>query len=116
MLPRIPLTKRVADFWKFSQVCRDLAHWHLNYETLEPYPLEELDTGLKFNPSTHHLVQRMTFGRKDKQIDKMTIIYNSHLTLSGVPLETAGRPESAGPRWPGCNHDRGAKNGAQSPR
>jgi predicted helicase len=29
----------------------------------------------------------MTFGRKDKQADKTTIIYNSHLTLKGVPME-----------------------------
>jgi predicted helicase len=27
----------------------------------------------------------MTFGRKDKQVDKTKIIYNSHLTLRGVP-------------------------------
>jgi predicted helicase len=29
----------------------------------------------------------MTFGRKDKQIDKTTIAYNSHITISGIPLE-----------------------------
>lgn len=29
----------------------------------------------------------MTFGRKDRQVDKTTILYNSHFTLSGIPLE-----------------------------
>ncbi|NES71752.1 MAG: hypothetical protein F6K24_44400 [Okeania sp. SIO2D1] len=37
MLPRIPYTK---DFWKFSKVGKELAYWHLNYETIEPYELE----------------------------------------------------------------------------
>ncbi len=29
----------------------------------------------------------MTFGRKEKQVGKTAIIYNSHLTLTGIPLE-----------------------------
>jgi predicted helicase len=87
MLPRIPFTQETADFWTFSQAGRDLAKWHLNYENVELYPLEEHDTLLKFDPSNHYQVQRMTFGRKDKQVDKTTIIYNSHLTLKGIPIE-----------------------------
>ena len=31
-------------FWAFSKAGRDLAHWHLNYETVEPYKAT-LDTG-----------------------------------------------------------------------
>jgi predicted helicase len=87
MLPRIPFTQETADFWTFSQAGRDLAEWHLNYENVEPYPLEEHDTLLNFDPSNHYQVQRMTFGRKDKRVDKTTIIYNSHLTLKGIPIE-----------------------------
>ena len=29
----------------------------------------------------------MRFGKKGKEEDRTTIIYNSHLTLSGIPLE-----------------------------
>ena len=36
-LPRIPAVKRFADFAAFSKVGRDLAHWHLNYETVACY-------------------------------------------------------------------------------
>lgn len=39
MLPRIPY---VEDFWGFSKAGRELAHWHLHYETIDPYPLTEL--------------------------------------------------------------------------
>ncbi|MFU8847180.1 MAG: type ISP restriction/modification enzyme [Opitutales bacterium] len=36
-LPRIPAVKKAADFWAYSKAGRDLAHWHLNYETVEMY-------------------------------------------------------------------------------
>ena len=36
-LPRIPAVKRFADFAAFSKAGRDLAHWHLNYETVACY-------------------------------------------------------------------------------
>jgi predicted helicase len=88
MLPRIPFTRETADFWKFSRAGRDLAQWHLNYETVEPYPVEEHSSDLLMDPKKDYLVQKMTFGRKDKQVDKTTIIYNSHITLTGIPLET----------------------------
>lgn len=87
MLPRIPFTRETADFWTFSQAGRDLARWHLNYETVAPYPVQEHTSILMFDPAKDFLVQKMTFGRKDKQVDKTTIVYNSHITLSGIPLE-----------------------------
>lgn len=87
MLPRIPFTCETADFWKFSQAGRDLAQWHLNYETVEPYPVAEHSGTLQFIPEKDFLVQKMTFGRKDKQVDKTTIVYNSNITLSCIPLE-----------------------------
>jgi predicted helicase len=86
MLPRIPFTRAAADFWKFSKAGRQLAHWHLNYETIDPYPVKEHSTVFALDPEKHFVVQKMTFGRKDKQIDKTTIHYNSHLTLTGIPL------------------------------
>lgn len=44
-LPRIPAVKRFADFQAFSQAGRDLAHWHLNYETVPCYEGVTLDYG-----------------------------------------------------------------------
>lgn len=87
MLPRIPLTKEAADFRKFTKAGRDLAQWHLNYETVEPYSLVEYSDELTLDPKKHFAVQKMTFGRKGKEIDKTTIRYNDHLTLRGIPLE-----------------------------
>ena len=84
MLPRIPFAQ---DFWAFSKAGRELAQWHLNYETVEPYPLQEHSDKLGFDSKDHHHVTKMIFGKKDRKEDKTTIIYNSHITLSGIPLE-----------------------------
>jgi predicted helicase len=87
MLPRIPLTKETADYKKFTKAGRDLAQWHLNYETIEPYPLAELSTELGLDPWKQFHVNKMTFGKSNKQVDKTRIIYNAHLSLAGIPVE-----------------------------
>ncbi|WP_292789305.1 type ISP restriction/modification enzyme [Nostoc sp. NMS7] len=85
MLPRIPYAQ---EFWAFSKAGRELASWHLNYETIEPYPLTEDNSGLLFLDNEDYRVEKMSFGRRPKVIDKTTIIYNSKITLFGIPLET----------------------------
>jgi predicted helicase len=85
MLPRIPFA---GDFWLFSKPGRELAKWHLNYETVEPYSLNEHSDSLNLDPKEHYQVKKMIFGKKERKVDKTTIIYNSHITLSGIPLET----------------------------
>ncbi len=87
MLPRLPFTRETADFWRFSQAGRDLAQWHLNYETVEPWPVQEFASELLSDPAKDFLVQKMNFGRKDRQVDKTTIHYNAQITLTGIPLE-----------------------------
>jgi predicted helicase len=83
MLPRIPFT---ADFWTFSQAGRELAYYHLNYETIEPYELEEFKKDLYLDDKDYQ-VEKMVFGKNKNGIDKTIIIYNSKLTLSQIPLE-----------------------------
>ncbi|MHB8744827.1 MAG: type ISP restriction/modification enzyme, partial [Sulfuricaulis sp.] len=86
-LPRIPFAR---DFWAFSKAGRGLAHWHLDYETVEPWPLQqmgELDLG---DPALYR-VQKMAWARKrvDGKLteDKTTLVYNSRITLGGIPPE-----------------------------
>ncbi len=94
MLPRIPLTKETVDFRAFSQAGRDLAKWHLNYETVEPWPVNERADAFAFDPDEYYKVQKMNFARPTpeqkaagEKSDKTKIVYNSHLTLSEIPLE-----------------------------
>jgi predicted helicase len=94
MLPRIPLTKETEDFWRFSQAGRDLAYWHLNYETVEGWPIVEHLATFDYEPWELYKVQKMTFARptaEQKEAglkwDKTQIIYNSQVTLKMIPLE-----------------------------
>ena len=78
--------RETADFWAFSKAGRALAESHLHYETVEPWPLAEHTGALALDPAKDFLVQKMTFARRDKAVDKTAIVYNAHLTLSGIPL------------------------------
>ena len=89
--PRIPLPKDAAQFEAFSDAGRKLADLHLNYETVEPFPLEEVCSRPELDPLDLYRVQKMRFpkgqGVKDRPI---SIIYNEYITLSGVPDEAWG--------------------------
>lgn len=94
MLPRIPLTKEAKDFWAFSNAGRQLAKCHLNYETVTPWPVEEIHDRLPLDEWEMYKVQKMTFARPTVEQrtagakwDKTCIIYNSHVTISKIPLE-----------------------------
>ena len=94
MLPRIPLTREAKDFQAFTAAGRELAHWHLNYETVQSWPLVEHIDRLNFDPSELFHVQKMTFARPtpDQKAaglkwDKTRILYNSNVTISGIPLK-----------------------------
>ncbi len=85
-LPRIPCVKTAADFWFFSKAGRKLAELHLNYETVEPYPLK-IETGGKTLNAADYRVEKMKYGKNGKDKDLSTLIYNSKITLTGIPLE-----------------------------
>ena len=85
-LPRIPCVKKAEDFWAFSKAGRDLAHWHLNYETIEPYKAT-LDTGsTAYNQLTAEdfYVEKMKFAKKG---EKGTVVYNKRITIKDIPVE-----------------------------
>lgn len=79
-LPRIPAVKKAADFWAFSKAGRALADLHLNYETVEPYPLTIEAKGTLTDAD--YRVEKMKFAKKG---DKSTVIYNHRITLKGIP-------------------------------
>ena len=98
-LPRIPAVKTYADFRAFSQAGRDLAHWHLNYETVACHPgvaVEEVLAPAASQAPTvadrRYRVTKMKFAKtKDpasgKNVnDKTTVIYNEFITLKNIPL------------------------------
>jgi predicted helicase len=79
-LPRIPHVKTAADFWSFSQAGRELANWHLNYETVQPHPLTIEASGPLADAD--YRVEKMKFAKKG---DKTTVIYNGKITIKDIP-------------------------------
>ncbi len=109
-LPRIPAVKKFADFMAFSKAGRELADWHLNYETSAMHEDIVVDTGKERGHScppasktgtgmsppltaADYRVEKMKFAKvKDPETnksvpDKTTVIYNPRITLRHIPLE-----------------------------
>ncbi|KWD71070.1 DEAD/DEAH box helicase [Burkholderia ubonensis] len=83
MLPRIPFAR---DFYAFRDAGENLAHWHLNYEAVEPFPLTEEPKRLVMEPGDYR-VEKMAFGKKSGKPDKSVIVYNGNLILRDIPPE-----------------------------
>lgn len=90
-LPRIPAVKKVEDFWAFSEAGRKLGDLHVNYERVEPYPVTVAEGDLRLasidGPESFYRVQKMKHGGKRPNLDKTTVIYNSNITMTNIPLE-----------------------------
>ncbi|WP_375657525.1 MULTISPECIES: DEAD/DEAH box helicase [unclassified Bartonella] len=90
-LPRIPCVKSTEDFWKFVTAGRELGHLHMNYETVEPYPVTFKKGDPKLtdipNPEKFYYVTEMNFFGNSKVKDKSTVFYNSNVTMTDIPLE-----------------------------
>ena len=90
-LPRIPAVKQAKDFWAFVAAGRRLGDLHCDFEAQEPFPVTIAQGALELahipDPERFYRVEKMKFGGKRPQQDKSTIIYNSNITMTGIPLE-----------------------------
>lgn len=90
-LPRIPAVKRSADFWAFVEAGRRLGDLHCDFDSVEPFPATIAQGDLRLanipDPERFYRVEKMKFGGKRPNLDKSTVIYNSHITMTGIPLE-----------------------------
>jgi len=77
-LPRIPFA---PDFGAFVAAGRELARLHLDYEKLEPYPLDWLEKASV--PLSYRVEDKMRLSK-----DKTALVVNPSLTLAGIPPET----------------------------
>lgn len=89
VLPRIPQASGVEKFRAFVDAGKALSDLHVGYESLEPYPLEEVATGLTVEQDDYarYAVTKMRYAGKAGAWDKTRIIYNQHIVLEGVPEE-----------------------------
>lgn len=93
MLPRIPLAKDLGDFRAFADAGQRLMDLHINYESVDPYPLhEQVTSAIGMDDCELYAVgnAKMKFPKRGGQTDKSTLIYNQHVTLTGIPDEAHG--------------------------
>jgi predicted helicase len=75
-LPRIPFA---PDFAAFATAGRELARLHVEYESLNPWPLQEIETkGVPYSQR----VEKMKLSP-----DKLSLYINDSLTLAAIPPE-----------------------------
>jgi len=76
-LPRIPFAPEFAPFVKAG---RELARLHVDYEQLEPWPLQYIED--RSQPFTYQVLDKMRLSK-----DKTSLTVNPSLTLAGIPPE-----------------------------
>ena len=84
-MPGIPM---VNHFDTFSRAGRDLADRHVGYETVEPWPTRrDRKQPAKRSLPVCTACRKCASGSNDRSDDKTSIVYNSHITLTGIPLD-----------------------------
>lgn len=90
-LPHIPCVKTAKDFWHFTQSGKELATLHIHYESVAPYPVNYAEgrTVIDKLDDKDFYVTQMKFakGKNGEKHDKTTVIYNSKITMTNIPLE-----------------------------
>ena len=84
-LPHIPAVKTLEDFKAFASAGRALGHLHVNYESVEKYPVKLVTKKKKLGAADFY-VTRMCYGGRGKNKDRSIIHYNDKITLTGIPL------------------------------
>ena len=100
-LPRIPLAADPDHFTALVAAGRELGNLHVGFDRVDPWPLEFANGGWDApagtDPTTYFRVQKMKLGGTQKAPDRTTIIYNSNITVTGIPedawdYEVNGKP------------------------
>ena len=100
-LPRIPLAANPNHFTALVAAGRELGDLHVGFDRVDPWPLKfangSWDAPAGTDPTTYFRVQKMKLGGTQKEPDRTTIIYNSNITVTGIPAaawdyEVNGKP------------------------
>lgn len=92
MLPHIETPSSRAEFDKFAAAGQELINLHVNYENIDPWPLDIQVKGDESDRETWRVTKMRWAKRKDpetgKNVDDVTkLIYNKQVTITGIPAE-----------------------------
>ena len=92
-LPRIPVPVKPEDFWTFVQAGQQLGDLHVDYEAVEPWPVELEKGGWEPQAGCAAMEWFRVSGRPMRHLgsgrakDKTRVRYNDYITVSGIPEE-----------------------------
>ena len=92
MLPHIETPGTREEFDKFARAGKQLMDLHVNYEDIEPWPLDVQVKGDSEDRETWRVVKPKWARKKDPETgknvnDTTKLIYNQHVTIAGIPEE-----------------------------
>lgn len=92
MLPHIETPSSRAEFDKFAAAGKELMDLHVNYESVEPWPLDIQVKGDESDRETWRVKKMKWAKRKDpetgKNVNDVTkLIYNKQVTIAGIPAK-----------------------------
>ena len=92
MLPHIETPSSRTEFDKFAAAGQELMDLHVNYENVDPWPLDIQVKGDESDRETWRVAKMRWAKRKDpetgKSVDDVTkLIYNKPVTIAGIPAE-----------------------------
>lgn len=92
MLPHIETPSSRARFDKFAAAGKELMDLHVNYDSVEPWPLDIQVKGDESDRETWRVKKMKWARRKDpetgKNVNDVTkLIYNKQVTIGGIPAE-----------------------------
>ena len=89
-LPRIPCVRSVQDFRAFVEAGRALGALHVDYEHVDPYPVELNIAGDKayedLTAADLRVNKPWKFAGKSGNKDRTRVHYNDKVTITGIPL------------------------------
>lgn len=90
-MARIPIVQSIKDFWSFVEAGRELGDLHVGYETANLYPVTIAQGDLRLanveKPENFYRVEQMKFSGGRAKIDKTSVVYNSNVTITNIPLD-----------------------------
>lgn len=94
MLPHIPTPETCERFKQLTSAGRSLADLHVDYESIDPYPLDvQIKSGSFATDRETWRVSKMKWGKKKdpemgKNVDDRTmLVYNPKVIIAGIPEE-----------------------------
>ena len=92
MLPHIETPISRAEFDKFAAAGQELMDLHVNYEDVDPWPLDIQVKGDESDRETWRVTKMRWAKRKDpetgKNVNDVTkLVYNKQITITGIPAE-----------------------------